>query len=76
MWDYRAKWRFIGIALDIDVGTLDAIETNHRQVEDCLTKMITTWLRGVNPTRSATKAALQSKQVTSQTGINFLLMFV
>ena len=69
MWDYRAKWRFIGITLGIDVGTLDAIEANHRQVEECLTEMITTWLRGINPTRSAMKAALQSKQVTSKTGI-------
>ena len=70
MWDYRAKWRFIGITLGIDASTLDAIETDNTEVEGCLTKVITTWLRGVNPrpTRSAMKAALRSKQVTGQTG--------
>ena len=70
MWDYRAKWRVIGITLGIDAGTLDAIETDNRKVESCLLEMIITWLKSDNPTRSAMKAALQSKQVASRTGIN------
>ena len=71
MWEYRAKWRFIGITLGIDTGTLDAIETDNRRVEGCLIEMITTWLKSVNPmaTRSAMKTALQSKHLTNQTGI-------
>ena len=77
MWDYRAKWRFIGITLGINTGTLDAIETDNRKAEGCLIEMITTWLKSINPiaTRSSMKAALQSKQVTSQTGINSQLSF-
>lgn len=69
-WNYRAKWRFIGIELGIVAGTLEAIEVNCRKVEDCLCEMITIWLRCVNPrpTRSAMKAALQSERVLSTTG--------
>ena len=76
MWDYRAKWRFIGITLGIDTGTLDAIETDNRKADGCLLEVITTWLKSDDPiaTRSAMKAALQSKQVTSQTGIDLQLI--
>ena len=70
MWNYRARWRFIGIQLGIDTGTLDAIEADHRKVEDCLSKLINVWLRDVSPrpTRSAMKAALQSERVLSGAG--------
>jgi hypothetical protein len=65
MWDYRSRWRFIGIELGIDVNTLDAIEMNHRKVEHCLTEFITIWLRRTNPkpTRSAISKALGSQSV-------------
>lgn len=64
-WNYRAKWRFIGIQLGIDQGTLDAIEKNNNEVEDCLSKLVSLWLRGTNPrpTRSAMTKALQSQCV-------------
>ena len=67
MWDYRSRWRFVGIELGIDVNTLDAIEMNNRRVEDCLTKLITTWLRCTNPkpTRSAITKALESQSVVA-----------
>ena len=69
-WSYRARWRFIGINLGIDVGTLDAIDANNRRVEDCLLNLINVWLRNTNsrPTRTAIKAALQSERVLSGTG--------
>ena len=62
MWNYRAKWKFIGIELGIDIGTLEAVDANHKNVEDCLREMINGWLKNVNPrpTRGAIKAALQS----------------
>ena len=70
MWKYRAKWRFIGEELGIDVGTLNAIKADNRKVEDCLLAMIKDWLRYTNPrpTRSAMKAALQSERVSSRAG--------
>ena len=71
-WDYRAKWKLIGIQLSIDAGTLDAIEANHRNVEECLSDMINKWLRNdkPRPTRGAISAALQSGCVLGITGMN------
>lgn len=68
-WPHRAKWRQIGIQLDIDVGTLDAIEANRKTVEDCLTDLILHWLRNSDPkpTHGALTAALQC--ILSTTGI-------
>ena len=43
MWDYRARWKFIGIELGIDMGTLDAIEKDCKVVDECLLKMINIW---------------------------------
>ena len=62
-----AKWRLIGIQLGIDVGKLDAIEANRRRVEDCLTDLITHWLRNTvpKPTRSTLTSVLQSQYCTS-----------
>lgn len=69
-WDYRAKWKFIGIELGIDAGTLDAIEANHKNVEECLADMVNGWLRKnePRPTRCAISAALQSGRVLGTTG--------
>ena len=67
-WDYRSKWKFIGIELKIPDSTLEAIETDHKKCEDCLLDMIKIWLRGdyPQPTRSAITAALQSKYVADE----------
>ena len=64
-WNFRARWKMIGIELGIDLGTLDSIRTNNREVEDCVTEMIIAWLRGNNPrpTRSAMAAVLLSECV-------------
>ena len=76
-WNYRARWRFIGIELGIDEGTLDAIEKNNRKVEDSLREMITLWLRGCNPkpSRHAISKALQSGRVSRTVG-NYHLIFI
>ena len=70
-WNYRSRWRFIGIELGIDVNTLDTIERDHRMAEDCLTKLITIWLRRANPkpTRSAITKALESQSVMASAAI-------
>ena len=67
MWDYRSRWRFIGIELGIDVSTLDTIDKDYRKADDCLTELITTWLRRTNPkpTRSAIAKALESPSVVA-----------
>ena len=49
MWNCRARWRFIGTVLQIDVGTLDAIDANNKNVEDCLRDMINHWLHSAKP---------------------------
>ena len=68
MWDYRAKWKFIGIELGIGTGTIDAIEADCRNVGDCLCKMICDWLKhnSPRPTRGIMRAALQSKRVSGK----------
>ena len=74
-WDYRAKWKFVGIELGIDPGTLDAIEANHRNVEERLTDMINKWLRHdePRPTRGAISAALKSERVSGASGIIIII---
>ena len=73
MWDYRARWKFIGIQLRIDTGTLDAIEKDCKTVDDCLLRMIKGWLRNSprpTVTRESIRVALQSKHVSNAAGIN------
>ena len=64
--EHRVRWRFIGIELGVNIGTLDAIAKNHNDVEDCLLDLISQWLRGSSPrpTRSTLTMALQSRHVT------------
>ena len=70
-WDYRARWRFIGRELGIDEGTLEAIAVDEITVDECLSRVITTWLKKINPkpTWSAILAALKSECV-SGVGMN------
>ena len=70
MWDYRARWKSIGIELRVDTGTLDAIEKDHRMVNDCLQEMIKHWLRNSpRPTKEIIRVALQSKLISNAEGI-------
>ena len=74
MWDYRARWKFIGIQLRIDTGTLDAIEKDCKTVDDCLLKMIKGWLRNSprpTVTRESIRVALRSKHVSNAEGIYY-----
>ena len=69
MWNYRARWKFIGVELGIDMGTLDAIEKDCKVVDECLLKMINIWLRNSSrPTRQVIRVALQSKHVSDAAG--------
>ena len=65
-WDYRARWKFLGIELGFDMGTLDAISKNNTNVEESLTDLISKWLRKSDPraTRSDISKALQSPMVS------------
>ena len=70
-WNYRARWKFIGIELGIDEGTLDAIDKDNRKVDDCLREMIKYWLRlgrRPKPSRRAISRALESRRVSSTAG--------
>ena len=69
-WPHRASWKLIGIDLGIDIGTLDAIEKDRRVVQDCLSELISTWLRKADPrpTRAAITAVLKSKHIINAEG--------
>ena len=41
----NAQWRDIGIALGISGDKLDEIEGNNRQTTNCLSSILTTWVR-------------------------------
>lgn len=66
LWDYRAKWKLIGVALGVNIGTLEAIDADYRRVEDTLPQLVAVWLRGTDPrpTRTALTMALKSKPLT------------
>ena len=68
-WPHRARWKLIGIELGIDIGTLDAIEKDRRIVQDCLSELISTWLRTApRPTHAAITAVLKSECILSAAG--------
>ena len=61
-----SKWYLIGCLLGIDVGVLEAIKKDYRDISmDCLVTLLTTWLRGVdpNPTWKALVDVLRVPQV-------------
>ena len=68
LWDYRAKWKYLGVELQIGPGDLDAIRKNNRDVEDALFEMIKFWLRRTNPrpTRTVLETALQSRLLVTE----------
>ena len=71
-WSYRSRWMFIGIQLGIDMGTLDAIRYDYRDIGDCLREILICWLRRIDPmpTRSAINKAIQSENVTGNNKFN------
>ena len=64
-WEARAKWYNIGLELDVDPGSLDAIEGSNKNIEDCFRAMLTAWLKmsQPKPTGAALAEALQSPTV-------------
>ena len=77
MWDYRSRWKFIGVELGIDMGTLDVIEKDCKMVDDCLLRMIAAWLRNCpRPTREFIRVALQSKRVSNSAAGNYQACYV
>ena len=49
IWDARSKWNDIGLQLSIRKPDLDAIHEDCRDVQQCLTEMLTLWLKRANP---------------------------
>lgn len=65
-WEYRTRWRFIGIELGIDTGTLETIQKSNRTVKGCLHDVVKHWLFcELKPTQDAVTMVLQSKLVSS-----------
>ena len=64
MWSYRDKWKFIGVQLGINIDTLDVIDADNSDMENCLLDLIIRWLNGggidsMPTTRSTMTAALR-----------------
>ena len=61
----RPKWYDIGLGLGLDVGTLDGIKTDQRNISDCLREALKTWLKTYlpPPTWSKVVEALGTKTV-------------
>ncbi len=61
LYPLRAKWMTIGVFLEVDDGTLKAIEVDYDFVDDRLREMITAWLDQVStpPTWNALADAVE-----------------
>ena len=68
LWKYRAKWRLVGMELQIESGDLDAIEVDKRTVADSLLEVIKLWLHRANPkpTRRVLTSVTQSKLLVTK----------
>ena len=64
-WNARTKWYNIGLELKIDPETLNVIEGNNKDIDNCFRAMLTTWLKTVDPkpTLAALAEALRSLMV-------------
>ena len=40
-----ARWKHVGLALGLNPNTLDAIERENKDSENCLARMLTLWLK-------------------------------
>ena len=57
-------WRKLGTQLNLNHWDMDAIEANHRKVEDCCTTMFTKWLsQDPEASWSTLVSALRTKSV-------------
>ena len=66
LWDVKCKWYNLGLELDLDKSSLDAISANrHEQVEDCFREVLSQWLDLATPSTSwkALVKALRSPAV-------------
>lgn len=65
VWEGRAKWYNIGLALKLTSGTLDAIRANYHFVEDCFLATLKEWLSvsKLHPSWSSLATALRDKTV-------------
>ena len=70
LWCTRFMWFQLGLALLIDISTLEVIKRdNPHSTDDCFRSMVVTWLRGSNPIPcwNALAEALRSPSVRIQT---------
>ena len=77
VWDFRAKWKYIGLELSIELGTLDAIEKDNSKCEDCLRAVIIQWIHTAKspPTWIDLDKAMQSKMITGNI-VNYIIFFM
>lgn len=49
------KWKDIGIFLDLDLAELDTIETKDSDIHSCLQRMLSLWLKKIDPCPTKSK---------------------
>ena len=66
----RAHWQSFGIALGIPHGTIQAVDRNNRNVDDCLRQILSEWLkRNYNVERHGEPTVAKlCKEVASRSG--------
>ena len=66
LWNVRAKWYNLGLALRLKPGDLDAINVRHqRDPDDCFTDMLKQWLQNSEATVYVLHKALKSLPVAT-----------
>ena len=60
LFEVRAKWDDVGVSLEVDDGTLDAIRAQYADPKDRLREMLRKWLRSKHPTWKLLIEALRS----------------
>ena len=68
LWKYRAKWKLVGMELQLKADDLDAIEVDMRTVGDSLFEVIKLWLHRTNPkpTRTVLTALARSQLLVTE----------
>jgi hypothetical protein len=67
LWDARTEWKDFGLALGMDINTLNSIDSLQRgDTGNCLRDMLSDWLKGANdPPRTWSTIAAALREVES-----------
>ena len=64
IWDARAKWFNLGVQLNVKPTSLEAIQQYDKDPDNCITKVLTVWLKQSNPRPTWSSLVVALKQQT------------